>query len=128
MQKTDRALVSFTQRQRKIESYDYRGDSYYEAIKELESRFSKHPLKLVVKVTLDKMRRTARDRLQNDKPQELRNLSEMAGKASIEKRVKNVAFSSAEMFANATVYLLVFFGRSNVIFIFPNQLKHALKG
>ena len=53
-----------------IEGYGYSGDSYYEALKELETRFGKPSL--VVKVTLDKLRKTAG--LQNDKPQEVRNL------------------------------------------------------
>lgn len=56
-----------------IEGYGYSGDSYYEALKELESRFGKPSL--VVKVTLDKLRKTAQ--LQNDKPQEVRNLSDV---------------------------------------------------
>ena len=56
-----------------IEGYGYSGDSYYEALKELETRFGKPSL--VVKVTLDKLRKTAR--LQNDKPQEVRNLSDV---------------------------------------------------
>ena len=56
-----------------IEGYGYSGDSYYEALKELESRFSKPSL--VVKVTLDRLRKTAR--VQNDKPQEVRNLSDV---------------------------------------------------
>ena len=37
-----------------IEGYGYSGDSYYEALKELESRFGKPSL--VVKVTLDRLR------------------------------------------------------------------------
>ena len=56
-----------------IEGYGYSGDSYYEALKELETRFGKPSL--VVKVTLDKLKKTAR--LQNDKPQEVRNLSDV---------------------------------------------------
>ena len=56
-----------------IEGYGYNGDSYYEALKELESRFGKPSL--VVKVTLDRLRKTAR--IQNDKPQEVRNLSDV---------------------------------------------------
>ena len=56
-----------------IEAYGYIGDSYYEALKELESRFGK--TSLVVKVTLDRLRKTAR--VQNDKPQEVRNLSDV---------------------------------------------------
>ena len=56
-----------------IEGYGYSGDSYYEALKELESRFGKPSL--VVKVTLDRLRKTAR--IQNDKPQEVRNLSDV---------------------------------------------------
>ncbi|XP_068690820.1 uncharacterized protein [Montipora foliosa] len=56
-----------------IERYGYSGDSYYEALKELESRIGKPSL--VVKVTLDRLRKTAR--IQNDKPQEVRNLSDV---------------------------------------------------
>ena len=56
-----------------IEGYGYSGDSYYEALKELESRFGKPSL--VVKVTLDRLRKTPR--VQNDKPQEVRNLSDV---------------------------------------------------
>ena len=56
-----------------IEGYGYSGYSYYEALKELESRFGKPSL--VVKVTLDRLRKTAR--VQNDKPQEVRNLSDV---------------------------------------------------
>jgi len=56
-----------------IEGYGYSGDSYYEALKELESRFGKPSL--VVKVTLDRLRQTTR--VQNDKPQEVRNLSDV---------------------------------------------------
>ena len=56
-----------------IEGYGYSGDSYYEALKELESRFGKPSL--VVKVTLDRLRKMAR--LQNDKPQEVRSLSDV---------------------------------------------------
>ena len=56
-----------------IEGYDYSGVSYYEALKELESRFGKPSL--VVKVTMDRLRKTAR--IQNDKPQEVRNLSDV---------------------------------------------------
>ena len=55
------------------EGYGYSGDSYYEALKELESRFGKPSL--VVKVTLDRLRKTTR--VQNDKPQEVRNLSDV---------------------------------------------------
>ena len=54
-----------------IEGYGYSGDSYYEALKELESRFGKP---LVVKVTLNRLRKTAC--VQNDNPQEVRNLSD----------------------------------------------------
>ena len=56
-----------------IKGYGFGGDSYYEALKELESRFGKPSL--VVKVTLDRLRKTAR--VQNDKPQEVRNLSDV---------------------------------------------------
>ena len=56
-----------------IEGHGYSGDSYYEALKELESRFGKPSP--VVKVTLDRLRKTAR--LQNDKPHEVRNLSDV---------------------------------------------------
>ena len=56
-----------------IEGYGYSGDSYYEALKEFESRFGKPSL--VVKVTLDRLRKIAR--VQNDKPQEVRNLSDV---------------------------------------------------
>ena len=56
-----------------IEGYGYSGDSYYEALKELESRFSKPSF--VVKVTLDRLWKTAR--VQNNKPQEVRNLSDV---------------------------------------------------
>ena len=55
------------------EGYGYSGDSYYETLKELESKFGKPCL--VVKVTLDRLRKTAR--IQNDKPQEVRNLSDV---------------------------------------------------
>lgn len=54
-----------------IEGYGYSGDSYYEALKQLESRFGKL---LVVKVTLNRLRKTAC--VQNDNPQEVRNLSD----------------------------------------------------
>ena len=54
-----------------IEGYGYSGDSYYEALKELESRFGKP---LVVKVTLNRLRKTAC--VQNDNPQEVRDLSD----------------------------------------------------
>ena len=40
-----------------IEGYGYSGDSYYEALKELESRFGKPSL--VVKVTLDKLKKNS---------------------------------------------------------------------
>ena len=56
-----------------IEGYGYNGDSYYEALKELESRFGKHSL--VVKVTLDRLRKTTC--VENDEPQEVRNLSDV---------------------------------------------------
>ena len=56
-----------------IEGYGYGGDSYHEALKELEFRFGKPSL--VVKVTLDRLRKTAH--VQNDKPQEVRNLSDV---------------------------------------------------
>ena len=56
-----------------IEGYGYSGDSYYEALKELESRFGKPSL--VVKVTLDRLRKTPR--VQNDKPQEVSNLPDV---------------------------------------------------
>ena len=55
------------------ERYGYSGDSYYEAMKELESRYGKPSL--VVKVTLDTLRKTPR--LENDKPNEVRNLSDV---------------------------------------------------
>ena len=54
-----------------IEGYGYSGDSYYEALKELEYRFGKP---LVVKVTLNRLRKTAC--VQNDNPQEVRDLSD----------------------------------------------------
>ena len=47
--------------------------TYYEALAELESRFGKPSL--VVKVTLDRLRKTTR--VQNDKPQEVKNLSDV---------------------------------------------------
>ena len=50
-----------------IEGYGYSGDSYYEALKELEARFGKPSL--VVKVTLDRLRKTSR--MKNDRPHEL---------------------------------------------------------
>ncbi|PFX21322.1 hypothetical protein AWC38_SpisGene14198 [Stylophora pistillata] len=56
-----------------IEGYGYSGDSYYEALKELESRFGKPSL--VVKVTMDRLRKTAH--VQNDKPHEVRNLCDI---------------------------------------------------
>ena len=56
-----------------IEGYGYSGDSYYEALKELEARFGKPSL--VVKVTLDRLRRTPR--LHNDRPHEVRSLSDV---------------------------------------------------
>ena len=56
-----------------IEGYGYSGDSYYEALKELEARFGKPSL--VVKVTLDRLRKTSR--IQNDRPHEVRNLSDV---------------------------------------------------
>ena len=56
-----------------IEGYGYSWDSYYEALKELESRFGKRSL--VVKVTLDRLRKTTR--IQNDKPPEVRNSSDI---------------------------------------------------
>ena len=48
-------------------------DSYYEAMKDLGARYGK--LSLVVKVTLNRLRKTLR--IQNDKPHEVRNLSDM---------------------------------------------------
>ena len=50
-----------------VEGYGYSGDSYYEALKELEARFGKPSL--VVKVTLDRLRKTSR--MKNDRPHEL---------------------------------------------------------
>ena len=50
-----------------IEGYGYNGDSYYEALRKLEARFGKSSL--VVKVTLDRLRKTLR--IQNDRPKEL---------------------------------------------------------
>ena len=47
--------------------YGYSLDSYYEALKELEARFGKPSL--VVKVTLDRLRKTSR--MKNDRPHEL---------------------------------------------------------
>ena len=47
--------------------YGYSWDSYYEALKELEARFGKPSL--VVKVTLDRLRKTSR--MKNDRPHEL---------------------------------------------------------
>ena len=56
-----------------IEGYGYSGDSYYETLKELEARFGKPSL--VAKVTLDRLRKTSR--IQNDRPHEVRNLSDV---------------------------------------------------
>ena len=56
-----------------IEGYGYSGDSYYEALKELEARFGKPSL--VVKVTLDRLRKTSR--MKNDRPLEVRNVSDI---------------------------------------------------
>ncbi|CAH3159173.1 unnamed protein product [Porites lobata] len=56
-----------------IEGYGYSGDSYYETLKELEARFGKPSL--VVKVTLDRLRKTSR--IQNDRPPVVRNLSDV---------------------------------------------------
>ena len=56
-----------------IEGYGYSGESYYEALQELESRFGKPSL--VVKVKLSRLRKTPH--AQNDKPQEVRNLSDV---------------------------------------------------
>ena len=56
-----------------IEGYGYSGDSYYEALKELEARFGIPSL--VVKVTLDRLRKTSR--IQNDRPHEVRNLPDV---------------------------------------------------
>ena len=56
-----------------IEGYGYIGDSYFEALKELEARFGKPSL--VVKVTLDRLRKTSR--MKNDRPHEIRNLSDI---------------------------------------------------
>ena len=56
-----------------IEGYGYSVDSYYEALKELETRFGNPSL--VVKVTLDRLRKTSR--IQNDRPHEVRNLSDV---------------------------------------------------
>ena len=56
-----------------IEGYGYSGDSYYEALKELEARFGKPSL--VVKVTLDRLRKTSR--MKNDRRHEVRNLSDI---------------------------------------------------
>ena len=50
-----------------VEGYGYSGDSYYEALNELEARFGKPSL--VVKVTLDRLRKTSR--MKNDRPHEL---------------------------------------------------------
>ena len=63
----------FDKAQSAIEGYGYSGDSYYEALKELEARFGKPSL--VVKVTLDRLRKTSR--IQNDRPHEVRNLSDV---------------------------------------------------
>ena len=49
-----------------VEGYGYSGDSYYEALKELEARFGKPSL--VVKVSLDRLRKTSR--MKNDRPHE----------------------------------------------------------
>ena len=56
-----------------IEGYGYSGYSYYEALKELETRFGKPSV--AVKVTLDRLRKTTR--IQNDKPLEVRNISDV---------------------------------------------------
>ena len=56
-----------------IAGYGYSGDSYYEALKESEARFGKPSL--VVKVTLDRLRKTSR--MKNDRPHEVRNLSDI---------------------------------------------------
>ena len=50
-----------------IEGYGYSGDSYYEALKELEARFGKP--------SLDRLRKTSR--MKNDRPHEVRNLSDI---------------------------------------------------
>lgn len=62
-----------------IEGYGYSGDSYYDALKELESRFGKPSL--VVKVT-DRLRRTGP--LQTEKPHEVRNLSDVVSKNCVD--------------------------------------------
>ena len=69
---TFRTLL-FDKAQSAIEGYGYSGDSYYEALKELEARFGKPSL--VVKVALDRLRKTSR--IQNDRPHEVRNLSDV---------------------------------------------------
>lgn len=56
-----------------VEGYGYSRDDYHEALRELEARFGKPPL--VVKVTLDRLRKTSR--IQNDRPHEVRNLSDV---------------------------------------------------
>lgn len=56
-----------------VEGYGYSGDDYHEALRELEARFGKPSL--VVKVTLDRLRKTSR--IQNDRPHEVRNLSDV---------------------------------------------------
>ena len=50
-----------------VEGYGYSGDSYYEALKELEARFGKPSP--AVNVTLDRLRKTSR--IQNDRPHEV---------------------------------------------------------
>ena len=56
-----------------VEGYGYSRDSYYEALNELEARFGKPSL--VVKVTLDRLRKTSR--MKNDRPLEVRNVSDI---------------------------------------------------
>ena len=56
-----------------IEGYGYSGDSYFEALKELETRFGKPSL--VVEVTLHRLRKTSR--MKNDRLHEVRNLSDI---------------------------------------------------
>ena len=50
-----------------VEGYGYSRDSYYEALNELEARFGKP--------SLDRLRKTSR--MKNDKPHEVRNLSDI---------------------------------------------------
>ena len=103
---TFRTLL-FDKAQSAIEGYGYSGDSYYEALKELEARFGKPSL--VVKVTLDRLRKTSR--IQNDRPHEVRNLSDVVSTTVwIFKRFRYINDLAAE--ANISISVIATIPRS----------------